>query len=475
MTASFNNRYVFTWYGWLGLSLAVSIILGLYSLSRLDRTGQTTILHEIQLRGELVIVTRNAPSTYYEKHTGQFAGIEYDLTNAFAKYLGVKPRYILKDSIDEILGALSRGEADMAAAGLTITELREQQFIFGPTYQNVHQQVICHRKNKAIPRSMEDFKQQKLHVAASTSYAERLMELQKDYPSVKWQQNTDWDTEYLLQMVEERKLDCTVADSNIFAINRRYYPQLQPAFNLTDENPLAWVMRKNAAPLQTKMNDWFKTFQEEGKLNIILDRYYGHLDKFDYVDTQKFIKRIKTRLPKYQKWFKQAAKKYKLDWQLLAAQSYQESHWNRRAKSPTGVRGIMMLTQPTAKQLGIKNRLDPQPNIFAGARYLAQLRKRLPKEIKEPERTWMALAAYNMGYGHLTDAMELAKQFEKNPLHWVDLEQILPLLSQRRYYRKLIHGYARGYEAVHYVKQIRDYRDILSKTPTKKKSDKRKR
>lgn len=428
-----------------------------------QQIAKHTVLNAILKRGEIVIVTRNAPTTYYQVRNNQYAGIEYDMAVAFAKYLNVKPRFIIEDTVEEIFTTLDKGEADIAAAGLTITDLREKKYAFGPSYQSVRQKVVCHRHAKEIPKSMDEFKQQHLNVSSGTSYAEQLMKLQKDYPTVMWQQNPDWDTEYLLQQVNKKKLDCTIADSNIFAINQRYYPELITAFDLTDEAPLAWVLRKDSENLRQKIYNWFGAYKDQGNLDAVINRYYGHLEEFDYFDTKKFRLRVKKRLPRYKKWFQQAARKHKMDWRLLAAQSYQESHWNRRAKSPTGVRGIMMLTLPTARQLGVKSRLDAKSNIFAGARYLNTLRKRLPKEIKEPDRTWMALSAYNFGFGHLSDAMQLARDLEKNPLLWVELEEIIPLLSHQKYYRTLKHGYARGGEAVTYVRQIRDYRDILSK------------
>ncbi|MDH5179551.1 MAG: membrane-bound lytic murein transglycosylase MltF [Gammaproteobacteria bacterium] len=461
-----KNRFM------IGATLIISLSAGILIyllLSRLD-PQQHTVLAEVKERGELRIVTRNAPTTWYEKHNGQFAGIEYDMALAFAEHLGVKPRFIIKETIEDILTSLSSGEADIAAAGLTITDSRETEFRFGPSYQSVKQQVICRRDAKQQPRAIEALDSQQLHVAARTSYAERLTELQQDYPQLNWRQHDEHDTEYLLRRVWLRKLDCTVADTNIFAVNQRYYPELAVMFDLSDDTPLAWAMRNNAGLLQAAVENWFSGFKESGKLTVLLDRYYGHLDSFDYVDTQKFRKRITSRLPRYRKWFKQAAKKYRIDWRLLAALSYQESHWNPRAKSPTGVRGIMMLTQPTARQLGVKSRLDPEASIFAGARYLAQIRRRLPKSIKEPERTWMALAAYNFGFGHLMDGMQLAEQLGKDPQVWVELEEVLPLLSQQRYYRTLKHGYARGGEAVYYVKQIRDYRDILTEVTRNQKS-----
>ena len=465
-TRDLLHRLIDHFWLWLVFSLALS---GAYYVYYQKQLLQFSILNNIIKRGEIVIVTRNAPTTYYQIRNGQFAGIEYDMVTAFAGYLNIKPRFIIKDTIEEIFASLEAGEADIAAAGLTITTLREKKYIFGPSYQSVNQKVVCHRKGKEIPKSMDEFRQQQLHVSSGTSYAEQLMTLQKDYPTVMWQQNPDWDTEYLLQQVHKRKLDCTIADSNIFAINQRYYPELITAFDLTSDAPLAWVMRKDSQNLRLEINNWFAVYKDQGRLDAVINRYYGHLDEFDYFDTHKFRSRIKQRLPKYKKWFQQAARKHKLDWRLLAAQSYQESHWDRRARSPTGVRGIMMLTQATARELGVKSRLDAKANIFAGAKYFIQLRDRLPREVTEPDRTWMALAAYNFGYGHLSDAMQLAKQMDKNPLLWVELEQVVPLLSQSRYYRKLKHGYARGGEAINYVKQIRDYRDILTEMNRKKR------
>ncbi len=150
-----------------------------------------------------------------------------------------------------------------------------------------------------------------------------------------------------------------------------------------------------------------------------------------------------------------------LDWTLLAALSYQESHWNPRAKSPTGVRGIMMLTLPTAKEVGVKSRLDAAQSIKGGAKYYARIYERLPEEIVEPDRTWVALAAYNVGIGHIHDAQTLAKRQDKDPNSWSVLAEMLPLLSQKRYYRTVKHGYARGSEPVFYVNRVRNYRDLL--------------
>jgi membrane-bound lytic murein transglycosylase F len=422
-----------------------------------------TVLRNILKRGEIVVVTRNAPTTYFEGANEEYAGLEYDLANAFADYLGVKPRFVVEDSVINILHSLDFGKADVAAAGLTVTDLRSEKYLFGPSYQQVKQEVVCRRNHNGVPHNPEDLEDKQLVVQAGTSYIEQLQKLKRQYPAISWQVDTESDTELLLRKVWKRQIECTVSDSNIFAIVRRYYPELYPAFNLSEDDSLAWALPEDAVRLQSALDDWMDEFRESGKLSDLLERYYGHLDEFDYVDTRRFRNKIHSTLPKYRRWFQQAARKQGLDWILLSAVSYQESHWNPRARSPTGVRGMMMLTLTTASQLGVDSRLDAKSNIHAGAKYLAQLRDRLPESIKEPERTWMALAAYNLGYGHLDDARKLAERLGKDPNRWVDVESVLPLLSQRKYYKTLKHGYARGYEAVQYVSRVREYRDILHK------------
>lgn len=179
------------------------------------------------------------------------------------------------------------------------------------------------------------------------------------------------------------------------------------------------------------------------------------------VEETIFLRHMRTRLPRYLVMFKQEARRHDLAWQLLAAQAYQESRWNPRAVSPTGVRGIMMLTRNTSSAYGIENRHDPRSSIRGGARHFARLMKRVPAMIQEPDRTWVALAAYNVGMGHIKDARQLAVRLGKDPDRWSSLREVLPLLAKKKYYRSLQHGYARGWEPVVYVKRIRAFEKLL--------------
>ncbi|MCW8901722.1 MAG: membrane-bound lytic murein transglycosylase MltF [Gammaproteobacteria bacterium] len=418
-------------------------------------------LEQIKAKGELIVVTRNAATTYYESREG-FMGVEYEIVKAFADSLGVSVRFVIKEDIADLFNAMNEGNVDIAAAGLTHTKKRGEKYTFGPTYQMVAQQLVCHRGGKR-PKKLDELVGVSIRVPAHSSYVEQLKKIKEIHPEIQWQEVENTDTESLLEEVWSKSIDCTVADENIVAINRRYFPELSIQFNLSDPKPIAWLIAKKSGDLEEALEDWFSEFIESEKLDDIMHRYYGYIELFDYVETRAYQRKIVTHLPKYIKFFKEAAQHYKVSWTLLAAQAYQESHWRANAKSPTGVRGMMMLTQTTARELGIKNRLNPHSSIMGGAYYLNKLRKRLPVAITEPDRTWIALAAYNVGMGHIWDARKLARQLNKNPDRWKELAEVLPLLTKKKYYQNLKHGYARGYEPVSYVQSIRDYQDILEK------------
>ena len=418
-------------------------------------------LDKIKEKGELVVLTRNAATTFYESREG-YLGIEFEMAKSFADSIGVNVRFVTKEDVSDLFNALKEGYGDIAAAGLTHTESREENFLFGPTYQVVAQQLVCRRGGKR-PKKIEDLVGVNIKVSTNSSYVDRLNKIKELQPDIKWEEIDNVDTETLLEQVSQKKIDCTIADSNIVAINRRYHPELSVRFDLSNYEPLAWVMQNKTDDLQDAIEDWFSDYVESEKINEVMHRYYGYIENFDYVDVRAYQRKIKSHLPTYKKVFKSAAAKYNISWTLLAAQAYQESHWRANAKSPTGVRGMMMLTRTTAKELKIKNRLDPTSSIMGGANYLNKLRKRLPDTVTEPDRTWLALAAYNVGMGHIWDARKLAKELGKNPDQWQELSQVLPLLTKKQYYKKLKHGYARGFEPVSYVKNIRDYQDMLEK------------
>lgn len=445
------------------LVAALAIILGL--LPGCDRPPSEPVVQgrsDAQLLADntLKVLTLNSPTTYFFDNENNATGPEYDLLHAFAEESNLEFDITVAGSVKELLALLDSGDYDLAAANLTATRRRARHYRFGPAYQKVKQQVVCRRDGNRA-NSVDTLTDVNLAVVSHSSYEETLQSLVGNHPALSWDSIEDAGSEDMLESVWAREIDCTVGDSNIIEINRRYFPELQVMFDLTDTEHFVWLLRPNAEHLQKMLDQWFVEFKNDGQFALWREKYYGFVKIFDYVDTVKYVKRIEKRFPKYREMFERAAKEHDLDMYLLAAQSYQESHWRPRAKSPTGVRGMMMLTLPTAKQLGVKSRLDPWQSINGGAKYLKQLKERIDGNVQEPDRTWQALAAYNMGMGHLRDARLLTKQLGKNPDNWQDLKTVLPLLSQKKYHKNLPYGYARGHEAVRYVQRIREYKHIL--------------
>ncbi|MCW8935363.1 MAG: membrane-bound lytic murein transglycosylase MltF [Gammaproteobacteria bacterium] len=442
----------------LSLILLISVILMLFKVIPL--LLKPTMLSHVLDAGELVIVTRNSSTTYYEGPNGK-TGFEYDLAKRFAESLGVELRVITSDNLHEIFEILNTGKAHFAAAGLTITESRKEYVRFAPSYMDVTEQLIYNNQSYR-PRTAEDLDDGILEVIDGSSHVESLIELKTKYPELNWNTHKNIDSEQLLYLVENQLIDYTVADSNEVSLNQRFLLELRVAFDISKPKKLAWAFPKiKDSSLYDKAMSFFWRNLNDGEITHLIEKHYGHVDKFDYVGNRIYKRHIATRLSKYLDMYHEAADKYNLDWKLLAAMGYQESHWNPKAVSPTGVRGIMMLTRQTAGLLGVKNRLDPKSSIFGGAKYLDRIRRRFPEELKEPDRTWYAMAAYNVGYYHVRDAQKIAEQQGKDPNKWTDLQTTLPLLARKKWYKKTKYGYARGWEPVKYVTNIRRYYDLL--------------
>lgn len=417
-------------------------------------------LEKIKKEGVITIITRLDPTTYYEGAEG-FTGLEYDLANLFARHLGVEANFIIPDTFDGILKKIENGEGDIAAAGLTVTNERERAMRFTPPYNKVTEQII-YRSGKRRPQKISDLSRGILEVVKGTSHVDTLNKLQAKHPSLEWNENSELDTDGLLFLVNEGLIDYTIADSNQIALIKRFYPKLNIAFDISEPRQHAWALTKSKdLSLYNETIKFFTKIKKNKTLAQLIERHYGHTSSLDYVSLCKFREHKQNRLPAYQQVFEEAAEMHQLDWRLLAAIGYQESHWLENAISPTGVEGIMMLTKGTAKYVGVKNRVDPVQSIHGGARYFMQRIKKIPSRIPEPDRTWMALAAYNVGYGHLEDARVLTQKRGGNPDKWVDVKKSLPLLSDKKWHSQTKHGYARGEEPVRYVENVRSYYDLL--------------
>ncbi|MFE8072057.1 membrane-bound lytic murein transglycosylase MltF [Marinobacteraceae bacterium S3BR75-40.1] len=433
-------------------------LLGLIAL--LTACSRPSTLEEIHQENVLHVVTLNAPSTYYVGRDGP-AGFEYEMAKRFADYLGVELRIQVVDNLADLFSILNQGYTHFAAAGLTLTDERRKLYGTSPSYLEAQPVVIYHRGSER-PRSPEDLADRHIRVIANSAHIKRLQTLAQQYPSIRWEARTDIGTIDLLKAVNEGDIDLAIIDSNDLAMNQVFFPKVARGFKLQGKAQYAWLFPTNQDPSLLKEADrFFKQIRNDGTLAQLRERYYGHLDQLNYVGARTFVYHLRNRLPNYKDTFQEAAQKYGLDWRLLAAIGYQESHWRPNAVSPTGVRGLMMLTQATARHIGIENRLDPESSILGGAGYFRQIYDRLPEHITDPDRTWFALASYNVGMGHLEDARILAERDGKDPDKWMHVKEYLPRLAQKKWYVQTEHGYARGHEPVVYVQNIRRYYDVL--------------
>lgn len=419
------------------------------------------LVEQIQTLGQLRVVSRNSPTAFY-LGADEPLGPEYELAKGFADDLGVELQIYPAERFWQILPEVASGQAHIGAAGLTITGPRKQLVQFGPVYQRVNTNLI-YRIGSGKPASYEQLVGKRLEVMAHSSHVGLLRRAAPEHPSLTWVENPNVSSEELIARVAAGHIDYTVADDNVFNIVRHLYPDARVAFKVGGSTSLAWALPSNVDDsLRERVAAYFARLTATGELDRILNRYYARYHRdFDYVGSRAFVRHIDSRLPAYREWFMAAAETIGVDWRLMAAMAYQESHWDPDAVSPTGVKGIMMLTNRTASMVGVSDRVDPQQSIQGGARYFSRVMRKIPARIPQPDRLWFAVAAYNVGFGHLEDARVITEVQGGDPDRWRDVRERLPLLSQKKHYERTKYGYARGWEPVYYVDNVRRYVDVL--------------
>lgn len=402
---------------------------------------------------ELRFATLESPATYYESPTGP-AGFEYELAQRFAESIGVRLKVIPVNRVHDVIDLVKNNKATIGGAALMSMELAGN-LKFGPAYFSVPQQLI-YRRGDERPTSLSDVNRESPAISLA-----QLETLKDQYPHVNWNAYYDRDIDALLRMVQHREIKSTVANAQQVNIYKHLYPDIRVAFDITKPQPVAWLYHGDDEHLHKAVTDFFRELEETGELNRLVERYFGHIIAFDYIDTSTFLTRVEERLPEFEELFRTIAEKHNIDWTLLAAMSYQESHWQPSARSPTGVRGLMMLTQDTAHHLGIKDRVDPEQSVDGGARYFKQLLDKIPARIPYPDNVWFALAAYNIGLQYLEHVRVITQQNGGNPDNWNEIRKSLIKLSEENWQPLSQNEPVRWTEPVRYVRNIRKYRDIL--------------
>jgi len=379
------------------------------------------------------------------------------LVELFAAELGVKLKTI-ELYPHQVPRALSDHEAHFSAIGVRSNEPDATQK-FGVPYQAVSEEVVCSDEQ---PRKLVELSSRGIIVIAGSAQEAALRVATLNNSTLSWATVDKAKPGDLLEQVANGEIDCTVANEEQIAFMRNFHPGMNATFEIAEPSQLAWSFPADVdAELYEKMEKFFTRIEEDGTLDRLLDRFYGHSERIIPFDAAAFLNKTNTVLPHYRQMFQEASSLTGIEWQLLAAMAYRESHWNPLATSYTKVRGMMMLTEDTADRMKVSNRLDPRESIMAGARYLQLLKEQLPLRIDEPDRTWLALAAYNIGMAHLEDARILSQRYGLNPDLWVDVQKALVKLRNPVIAKTLKHGYARGGEAVVYVETVRLYHDML--------------
>ncbi len=405
----------------------------------------------------LVIGIVAGPTTYQDE-AGVVSGFEHDLLESFAASLGFKTRYVLLKDRHTLMEELKKGHLHLAA-GAPIEA--GEDLVFSLPIRESKQVLVGNVDDTLFNDDPPDLAGRTIEVPTGSPQAMALRKLAGTPPRFTVSEVAGSADRDLLQRVAEYKSALAASDTLNFSLALNYFPDLTIVMELPEHIRSGWAVTTENAALAGKANAFILAAKKDSSLARLQDRYFGHIQRIKADGVASFIDDIRTILPHYRKTFQAAQASTGLDWRLIAALAYQESKWDPLATSYTNVRGMMMLTEDTADRMHVDNRLDPMQSTLAGARYLLALKDELPDDVMEPDRTWLALAAYNLGMGHLNGARTFARQMKRDSTSWYDMKKVLPLMSTPEFYMRLKAGPARGGEAVILVENIRNYYDIL--------------
>jgi membrane-bound lytic murein transglycosylase F len=423
--------------------------------------SQPSALERIRTRGEIKVVTLNIPTCYYLGSQGA-EGLEFEAAREFARELGVKLVIYPVPNDEAMREALTTGQADIAAAQITPDAKWREAGDAAAPYGRIPQLVV-YRHDSQRPRSTLQLESARLAVRADSPQEHLLEKMKRTVaPTLQWVETAPTSADPL-EDVDSGNANYALIDAREYTFAHHLYPNVEVGFALPESRPVHWIVRRGAHDLVVAVNRFFESFR--GQLAKLEQRESGDNRTFAYEESREFQGNMVERLPRYRPLFEAAANASGIDWRLLAAVGYQESKWDPIAQSGDGALGVMMLTSDTADAMGIDDRKDPHQNIIAGAKYLAEVREKVPDRIPEPDRTWLTVAAYNVGFGHVEDARIIAQSRGKNPDSWIDVRDCLPLLAQERWFLKAKRGYARGWEPVQFVDRVQRYLTLLEWQP----------
>ncbi len=412
-------------------------------------------LKQIKKRRVLRVLLRNNAASYF-LYRGELAGFEYELAREFARYHNLRLEIVVPPSHTEFSSWLLEGKADLAMGFLEPNDWQRQLGIeYTRPYHYTRRHIVVHKDDPAS--QISDLDQHTIAVQRNSNYWESLLNLQRQGANFSLRAIKDnVETERLIQQVASGRYQATMADEHILDIELARSVAVKSAFAVADEIPHAIAVRARNTGLRAALDTFIKRIYKSEFYNVLYQKYFKNPGSVAKLASGRVIDLIKGQISPYDKLVQKYAEEYGFDWRLIAAQMYQESRFNPKARSPSGARGLMQLMPRTASSLGIKDLDKPANSIKAGVKYLDWLRDRFSDELPLAERLWFSLAAYNAGAGHVHDARRLAKSIGRDPDRWFfQTETAMLLLSQKEYASKARYGFVNGEEPVNYVRDIK--------------------
>jgi membrane-bound lytic murein transglycosylase F len=418
----------------------------------------------------LVVVVRPGPGSWFPGPDGTPQGLDHDLVDRFARERKLPLTIVTVSDASALIDRVVAGDAHIGIGGLyrppgakpvPPQEGRTHPPLIWTLGYETAEPVVVSTREGFRPRAFRDLAGASVAYVEGSGLESAFAPIRREHPEIAWTPMKLPSADALLALVDEGKVDYAVVSSIDAAIGRNIYLDVEVAFPIGGRRELAWAVDGRQSALALELDAFLAEVRRDGTLARLTERYFAPRGEVTRVDAGAFLEQVRSALPRWRPMFVAAQEATGIEWRLLAAIAYQESKWDPTATSETGVRGFMQITEDTARRLGITDRLDARQSVLAAARYIKDLKDRLPKRIVEPDRTWIALAAFNIGLGHLEDARIQAQRDKLDPDRWRDVRRSLPLLALPEYYEKARLGYARGGMPVAFVDRVRAYYDIL--------------
>lgn len=439
--------------------LFLVIIGGTVSCLKMLDTISGVSTTRIRERGKLIALTTYGENSYFI-YRGEPFGFEYELLSLLADELGVELEIRLADKSAPLIDMLNSGEGDLIAANIAITKKRLNEYDFTDHILTSRQVLVQRSGNSEQLRNVTELIGREILVIENSHYYERLLNLSAEIGGDIVIQTVPHDVseEDLIKQVSEGKIEYTIADETIAMINRLYYKNIDIQTPVSFPQRIAWIVRRHSPEFLDFVNSWIEKAKNDGTLEELYNKYF----MVDRVLEERIAfsqdPENQNTISPYDDLIRKYTVLINWDWRLIASIMYQESRFNPRARSWAGAVGLMQIMPQTARMLGMKDRLDPEDNIYGAIRHLKGLIDLWVAEIGSgPELVNFVLASYNAGSGHVEDARKLARKYGKDPDVWYDNVDLYMLkLSNPQYYNDPVveNGYCRGSEPYNYVREI---------------------